>query len=509
MNLKQKFKNRKFNPVIMLVYGLIVGAAGYLIIVSRAAPPPPTIYLTPTPQNFAINTTFTVDVRENSGTTAVNAVQANISYPATLVDFVSIDTTTSAFTTDAQATGGSGSVNIARGIVGSLTGDQKIATITFRTKATGGTATMAFTSGTALVSATTNTDLLGSLAATAGGSYTIDATAPTVALSTPANNAVIAGGSSVTITATATDNTGVQKVDLIVDGTVKLSPTAVPYSYIWPTTGVALGAHTIQAKAYDNYGNTATTTAITVTLTDQTAPTVSITAPLNNATVNGTIPINVTANDNSGGTGVKQVDFYVDNVLKSTDATSPYTYSWDSKTVLDGAHNLVAKAIDNASPGNIGTSSTVIVNVDNADKTPPTTPGNFTSPSQTLDSISLSWTASTDNIGVTGYTLKRGTTTLNIGTGLSFTDTGLTPGTSYTYTVVAVDAAGNSSTAATLTTSTIRLKPGDVNRDGFVNLTDLSTLLTNWGTANTNCDLNANGIVDIYDLSILLTNYGT
>jgi hypothetical protein len=51
--------------------------------------------------------------------------------------------------------------------------------------------------------------------------------------------------------------------------------------------------------------------------------------------------------------------------------------------------------------------------------------------------------------------------------------------------------------------------PGDVNGDCRVTVTDLSILLTNWGsTTNVVCDLNTNGIVDIFDLSILLSNYG-
>lgn len=48
----------------------------------------------------------------------------------------------------------------------------------------------------------------------------------------------------------------------------------------------------------------------------------------------------------------------------------------------------------------------------------------------------------------------------------------------------------------------------DLNSDGKVDITDLSTLLTNYGT-NGNGDLNSSGLVDIFDLSIMLSNYGT
>jgi hypothetical protein len=93
---------------------------------------------------------------------------------------------------------------------------------------------------------------------------------------------------------------------------------------------------------------------------DTTAPTVSITAPLNGATVVGTVSINATASDN---VGVTKVEFYVDGALKSTDMTSPYSYSWDSTSVANGSHALTAKAYDAAL--NVGTSTAVNVTVNN------------------------------------------------------------------------------------------------------------------------------------------------
>jgi len=93
---------------------------------------------------------------------------------------------------------------------------------------------------------------------------------------------------------------------------------------------------------------------------DTQAPTVSITAPANGATVVGTVSVTATASDNIG---VTKVEFYVDGALKSTDMTSPYAYSWDTTTYANGSHSLVAKAYDAAL--NIGTSATVTVTVNN------------------------------------------------------------------------------------------------------------------------------------------------
>ncbi|MFD7962928.1 cellulase family glycosylhydrolase [Streptomyces zaomyceticus] len=87
----------------------------------------------------------------------------------------------------------------------------------------------------------------------------------------------------------------------------------------------------------------------------------------------------------------------------------------------------------------------------------PTVPAALTSPAKTSTSVSLSWTAATDDVGVTGYDIYRGTARIGTSTTASYTDTGLTAGTAYTYTVRARDAAGNTSAASaplTVTTST-------------------------------------------------------
>ena len=88
------------------------------------------------------------------------------------------------------------------------------------------------------------------------------------------------------------------------------------------------------------------------------------------------------------------------------------------------------------------------------DITPPTAPTNLAATATTTTSVSLSWTAATDNVGVTGYDVYRGATLAGTSTGTTFTDTGLTPSTAYTYTVKAFDAAGNLSSASSAVTAT-------------------------------------------------------
>ncbi|AJS59949.1 glycosyl hydrolase family 18 protein [Paenibacillus sp. IHBB 10380] len=81
------------------------------------------------------------------------------------------------------------------------------------------------------------------------------------------------------------------------------------------------------------------------------------------------------------------------------------------------------------------------------DNQAPTVPGNLSSPSKTSNSVNLSWNASTDNVGVTGYTVSYGNNSVNVA-GTSTTISGLSANTAYTFTVKAKDAAGNQSVAS-------------------------------------------------------------
>jgi chitodextrinase len=95
-----------------------------------------------------------------------------------------------------------------------------------------------------------------------------------------------------------------------------------------------------------------------------------------------------------------------------------------------------------------------------SDATPPTTPTNLSAIAVSSSQINLSWTASTDNVGVTGYQLERcqGSTCSNFSqiatpTETSYSDAGLLPGTTYRYRVRAVDAAGNLSSYSNIVSS--------------------------------------------------------
>ena len=92
-----------------------------------------------------------------------------------------------------------------------------------------------------------------------------------------------------------------------------------------------------------------------------------------------------------------------------------------------------------------GFSSFSASNVSGSDTTPPSTPTSLSASAVSSSQINLTWIASADNVGVTGYKIFRGGVQVGTATTNSYSDTGLSPSTAYTYTVSAYDAAGNNS----------------------------------------------------------------
>lgn len=95
------------------------------------------------------------------------------------------------------------------------------------------------------------------------------------------------------------------------------------------------------------------------------------------------------------------------------------------------------------------------VSVTTPDTSPPTVPQGLSATAASWATVNLSWQASTDNVGVTGYNVYRGGTQIGTSTTTSYTDSTTLPNTSYSYTVSAYDAAGNNSvqsSAAPVTT---------------------------------------------------------
>ncbi len=275
-----------------------------------------------------------------------------------------------------------------------------------------------------------------------------DATAPTVSISAPANGATVTG--TVPVSANASDNVAVVGVQFLLDGAnLGVEDTSSPYSVSWNTATATPGTHALTARARDAAGNTTTSSAINVTVPDTTAPTVSITAPANGATVTGVISVTASAADNAGVVGVQ---FLLDGAnLGVEDTTSPYSVSWNTATAAIGGHTLTARARDAA--GNTTTSAAIGVTV--PDTTAPTVaitaPANGATVSGT---VAVSASAS-DNVGVAGVQFlldgaNLGAEDTSSPYSVSWNTATATAG-SHTVTARARDAAGNTTTSTTVT----------------------------------------------------------
>jgi serine protease len=135
-------------------------------------------------------------------------------------------------------------------------------------------------------------------------------------------------------------------------------------------------------------------------------------------------------------------------ILDTVSGTSAYS----DDSVQLGANYSYAVSVRN----NLGDTSALsnTVNVYTADVVPPTTPGNLVVTGKQTSSITVGWTASSDTYGVAGYDVYRNGIKVGTTTALSSTSSGLTPGTTYSFYVVAFDAAGNRSTPTNTITST-------------------------------------------------------
>jgi parallel beta-helix repeat protein len=278
-----------------------------------------------------------------------------------------------------------------------------------------------------------------------------DTTAPTVAVTAPTNAQTING--IVTLTAAASDDTGVTGLQFLLNGAPLGSKlTGSPFTASWDTRTVANGQYQLAAVANDAAGNTATSVAISVTVSnpDVTPPTVAITAPAAGQSINGVVTVTANASDNIGVTGLQ---FMLNGAALGTKlSAAPYSISWDTRTVANGQYQLTATANDAA--GNKTTSAVVSVTVSNPDITAPTV--QMTSPAAGTVSGTVTCTASaSDNVGVAGVQfvvdgVAYGYESTSAPYTMSWNTTGVANG-SHTLSAIARDAAGNKTTSATVT----------------------------------------------------------
>jgi chitodextrinase len=198
--------------------------------------------------------------------------------------------------------------------------------------------------------------------------------------------------------------------------------------------------------------------------TTSTADTTPPTAPTNlTATASGSSTIDLrwdASTDNVGVTGYKiyrngaHVATVSGTSWSNTGLAASTTYSY-SVAAIDAAGNQ-------SSASNTASATTAAAST--ADTTAPTAPTNLTATAASTSSISLSWGASSDNVGVTGYRIYRNSSLVATVSGTSYTDSGLASGTTYSYFVRAIDAAGNVSAASNTASATTPSSTGTTKK---------------------------------------------
>lgn len=184
-----------------------------------------------------------------------------------------------------------------------------------------------------------------------------DVTPPVIGFAFPASAASVSG--NVAISVSASDNTAVSSVTLRIDGADAVTDTSSPYTFAWNTDAVPNGSHTLTATAIDSAGNSNSVSISVVVnnVLDVTTPTITITAPGDNAKVTSNVSVKVNTSDN---VAVVKVELFVDGLLQSAATSAPFTTKWNTTKATKGPHTLLCRAYDSA--GNIGTSQLVSVN---------------------------------------------------------------------------------------------------------------------------------------------------
>ena len=262
--------------------------------------------------------------------------------------------------------------------------------------------------------------------------------------------------SSVTVAwSSSTDNggPGLAGYHILRNGQIVNSVQAGATSYI-DTTASPNTTYSYSVEAFDIVSNASPPSQVAIVTTPVQVNNlkVNLIAPISGSTVSGSQVV-LSAGTSDSNT-ITSVTFSVDGKQVGSPITKPsqsvtslvFSTTWNTTSFPNGQHSLEAIALD--SLGN-SASSQEIVYTKNGDTTPPTAPTNLNAKANTPNQVFLTWTRSTDNVGVVGYYIVRNGVTIakepipsSIITDV-YNDETAKPSTAYKYYVFAYDAAGN------------------------------------------------------------------
>ena len=331
------------------------------------------------------------------------------------------------------------------------------------------------------------------------GSGSADTTAPMAA--TLSASGTTTSGTNLSWTA-ATDNVGVSGYDVYQNGVLKTTVTATSLA----VSGLSAStAYSFYVKAKDAAGNLSvasnTVNVTTPATADTTAPTAA-TLTASGTTTSGTNLSWTAATDNVGVSGY---DVYQNGVLKTTVTATSLAVSGLSAST---AYSFYVKTKDAAGNLSVASNTVNVTTPATADTTAPTA-ATLTASGTTTSGTNLSWTAATDNVGVSGYDVYQNGVLKTTVTATSLAVSGLSASTAYSFNVKAKDAAGNLS-ATSNTANATTLTPADTTAPTAATLSASGTTTSgtnlSWTAATDNVGVAG---YDVYQNGVLKTTVTT
>ncbi|MCK5508856.1 MAG: peptidase S8, partial [Desulfobacterales bacterium] len=182
-----------------------------------------------------------------------------------------------------------------------------------------------------------------------------DITDPWVSIVSPVEGSTVSG--SVRVSVSATDNVGIERVELYIDGTFFGTSTTASYDFYWDTNDLLEGGYELSAIAYDSSDNLKQSNSVTVYVSNSKdttigtiAPSVNIGSPEDGVTVSGLL-VKISASATSD-VGVNRMELYIDEILKAVKYRSTLNYNWNMRKESVGEHEIEIMAYDTA--GKVG-----------------------------------------------------------------------------------------------------------------------------------------------------------
>ncbi len=157
-----------------------------------------------------------------------------------------------------------------------------------------------------------------------------DTQAPTISIAKP-NGGKVSG--VVAVDVTYSDNVGVTRAELYLNGNRIATDDTSPFAFSWDTAGYVDGSYTLMAKAYDAAGNAGSSSPVSVTPS---------------STRKVSVPKQTISASATDDTRVAKLSLYIDSREVATTTGSSISYGWSTRRVSSGAHTLTVRAWDAA-----------------------------------------------------------------------------------------------------------------------------------------------------------------